>query len=235
MRIAICDDDMAMALRVENLVLKCRDMTDIDTEVYLSGEEILQALKEGHRFPIYILDVMMPAADGFDVAGTIRLKDENAIILFLTSNRDMMQKAFDVRAFHYLLKDVDDARIEDVLRRAIYSVNSRQSFFFYQKSFEKYTVKSGDIIYIESRYRKMRIVTVDGEDEFYDTMDSVMLRLNPLFFVRIHKSYIVNLEYVKMLNGSRLIMNTGEELHITQSFQSSFNDKYRSFIIRQMR
>ena len=59
-------------------------------------------------------------------------------------------------------------------------------------------------------------------------------RLNPEMFARIHKSFIVNLEYVGKLSGSELSLNDGTTLGITANFQSEFNTKYRNFVIRQM-
>lgn len=235
MQIAICDDDAIIASRIENLVRNCMDIVSLDTEVYLSGQEMMDAIEKGNVYQIYLLDVMMPQINGFDVANAIRQKDENALILFITSNREMMQQAFDVRAFNYLLKDTDDFRIEEVIRRAIGFVCERQSFFVYQKSSDRLTIRNVDIMYMESRRRKMHIVMTEDEDEFYDTMDHVLERLNPVLFCRIHKSYIVNLEHVKKLSGNMLFMNNHTILKVTQNYLTAFNAKYRNFVIRQMK
>lgn len=234
MKIAVCDDDSRMAAEVEEIAGRCGDIIDVETEVFDSGASLLRDIEKGDSYQIYLLDVMMPGMDGFDIAEAIRKKDDSAVIIFITSNKEMMQKAFDVRAFNYLIKGSDPAKIEEVIRRAISYVSDRMSYFSYQKSNERYMVRSGEVIYLESRLRKIRIITKDGEDEFYDTMENVLKRLNPEMFARIHKSFIVNLEYVGKLSGSELSLNEGTTLGITANFQSEFNTKYRNFVIRQM-
>ena len=234
MKIAICDDDRNMSAEIEKTAEDCRSMSDIETEVFDSGSALVEEIEKGGSYQIYLLDVMMPGMDGFDTAEKIREKDDSAVIIFITSNKEMMQKAFDVRAFNYLIKGSDPAKIEEVIRRAISYVSDRMSYFSYQKSNDRFMVRSGDIIYLESRLRKIKIITKDGEDEFYDTMENVLKRLNPEIFARIHKSFIVNLEYVRKLSGNELSLNDGTMLGITANYQSAFNSKYRDFVIRQM-
>ena len=234
MKIAVCDYDSHMAAEVEEIAGRCGDITDVETEVFDSGAALLRDVDKDGSYQIYLLDVMMPGMDGFDIASKIREKDDSAVIIFITSNKEMMQKAFDVRAFNYLIKGSEPEKIEEVIRRAISYVSDRMSYFSYQKSNDRFMVRSGEIMYLESRLRKIRIITKDGEDEFYDTMDKVIKRLNPEMFARIHKSYIVNLEYVRKLSGNELSLNDGTMLGITANFQSEFNMKYRNFVIRQM-
>ena len=234
MKIAICDDDTRMAAEAEGIALECDKMTDIDTEVFLSGPELIKALDNGSSFQIYLLDVMMPDISGLEVAEHIRQRDDSAVIIFITSNKEMMQKAFDVRAFNYLLKDDDRAHMKDVIYRAISYVDDQLSYFSYQKARERFIIRSGNIMYLESRLRKIRIVTCEGEDDFYDTMDDVVKRLSPVLFARIHKSFIVNLEYVKKLFGNEIQLDNGSTFNVTSNYQDSFNSKYSNFVIRQM-
>ena len=234
MKIAICDDDTRMAAEAEGIALECDKMTDIDTEVFLSGPELIKALDNGSSFQIYLLDVMMPDISGLEVAEHIRQRDDSAVIIFITSNKEMMQRAFDVRAFNYLLKDDDRAHMKDVIYRAISYVDDQLSYFSYQKARERFIIRSGNIMYLESRLRKIRIVTCEGEDDFYDTMDDVVKRLSPVLFARIHKSFIVNLEYVKKLFGNEIQLDNGSTFNVTSNYQDSFNSKYSNFVIRQM-
>ena len=234
MKIAICDDDTRMAAEAEGIALECDKMTDIDTEVFLSGPELIKALDNGSSFQIYLLDVMMPDISGLEVAEHIRQRDDSAVIIFITSNKEMMQRAFDVRAFNYLLKDDDRAHMKDVIYRAISYVDDQLSYFSYQKARERFIIRSGNIMYLESRLRKIRIVTCEGEDDFYDTMDDVVKRLSPVLFARIHKSFIVNLEYVKKLFGNEIQLDNGSTFNVTSNYQDSFNAKYSNFVIRQM-
>lgn len=65
-------------------------------------------------------------------------------------------------------------------------------------------------------------------------MDDVVKRLSPVLFARIHKSFIVKLEYVKKLSGNEIQLDNGSTFNVTSNYQDSFNAKYSNFVIRQM-
>lgn len=75
--------------------------------------------KEADVFQIYLLDVEMEVLDGFEVARFIREKDQEAIIIFITSHVEWMPEAFEVNAFHYLIKPIDELKVKQVLTKAM--------------------------------------------------------------------------------------------------------------------
>lgn len=72
MKIAVCDDDSRMAAEVEEIAGRCGDIIDVETEVFDSGASLLRDIEKGDSYQIYLLDVMMPGMDGFDIAEAIR-------------------------------------------------------------------------------------------------------------------------------------------------------------------
>ena len=106
MRIAVCDDDRAIREEISRLIQK--QVSEADIAEYQSGEELINA--KGN-FDIYFLDIEMGKMSGMDIARRIREREENSrqrsIIIFVTGYREYMEAAFDVNAFHYLIKPID--------------------------------------------------------------------------------------------------------------------------------
>ena len=117
MRIAVCDDDQA--IREELIQLIQKQVSDVDIVRYQSGEEMISA--KGN-FDIYFLDIEMGSVSGMDLARRIREQEEGvrqrSIIIFVTGYREYMEAAFDVNAFHYLVKPIDAEKFSEVFSRA---------------------------------------------------------------------------------------------------------------------
>lgn len=117
MRIAVCDDDGA--IREELLRLIHKKLPEAETYEYQSGEKMINA---GVNFDICFLDIEMKNVSGMDIAKHIRKQEEHgtqrSIIIFVTGYREYMEEAFDVNAFHYLIKPVDTEKFSEVFGRA---------------------------------------------------------------------------------------------------------------------
>ena len=128
MRIAVCDDDRAIREELSRLIQK--QVPEVDIVEYQSGEELINA--KGN-FDIYFLDIEMGKVSGIDIARRIREQEENgrrrSIIIFVTGYREYMEAAFDVNAFHYLVKPIDEGKFSEVFSRAWkeMSVSSEQA------------------------------------------------------------------------------------------------------------
>ena len=113
MRIAICDDEKNIRELIGNKVAK--QYPDAKIVFFSSGEELL--LSE-EKIDILFLDIQMNGKNGMETARQLRKKDKKIIIIFVTAIEDYVFQAFDVGAFHYLVKPIEDAKFADVLYRA---------------------------------------------------------------------------------------------------------------------
>ena len=103
MRIGICDDQKEIREILTDKVKKYYPAEDI--AVYSSGEELLAARKLPD---ILFLDVQMPEKDGMETARELRKRDRQMIIIFVTVTEDYVFQSFDVGAFHYLIKPLEE-------------------------------------------------------------------------------------------------------------------------------
>ena len=102
LNIAICDDEQIIREQIKELIEK--EIPGVCTGLYETGDALLAA---GKQFDIVFLDIQMEGTDGIETAKRLRQRDEDTILIFITGIREYVFQAFDVAAFHYLLKPID--------------------------------------------------------------------------------------------------------------------------------
>ena len=124
MNIAICDDEVRGRERILTLLEK--EFSQTQTKEFDSGMKLIDCVKEGYRPDIVLLDIAMEGMDGMETAR--RLKElTDSILIFVTGVKEQVFDAFDVGAFHYLMKPVDQDKMTDVLKRAMQEAEKRQA------------------------------------------------------------------------------------------------------------
>ncbi|MGL9727611.1 LytR/AlgR family response regulator transcription factor [Enterococcus sp. DIV0756] len=235
MNIAICDDNPKIIGQIETLLLSFfeHDLNQFNYEAFLSGESLVDHLtKEESSFQIYLLDVEMKSLDGFEVARFIRERDQQAIIIFITSHVEWMPEAFEVNAFHYLIKPIDELKVKQVLTKAMEQLSLRKMILQFTIQKKVYTVYLGEVEYFESMKRKMIIHLKNGEEyEYYGTMKEVIDKVSTQLFTQIHHSFVINMDYVQMKSGETIVLQSGREIAITKKFHQSFQSAYRKYVL----
>ena len=237
MNIAICDDNPKMIGQIETLLLSFfeDDPNQFSYEAFLSGESLVDHLtKEESVFQLYLLDVEMKSLDGFEVARFIRERDQQAIIIFITSHVEWMPEAFEVNAFHYLIKPVDEVKVKQVLMKALEQFSLRKMILQFTIKKKVYTVYLGQVEYFESMKRKMVLHLKNGKEYEYDgTMKEVIDKVSPQLFTQVHHSYVINMDYVQTKSGETIVMQSGREIAITKKFNQSFQRAYRNYVLKR--
>lgn len=230
MRIAICDDDIRFAGKIEELLGNCAEKAECD--VFLSAEELLRAIGEtGGQYQMYVLDIEMKEMNGMEAAAKIRETDQNALIIFMTSHVEKMPEAFDVGAFHYLIKPIDEAKAREVFLRAICKLEADKKFFTFQAGRQNYIVAYENIRYFESQGRKVRIHTEEKEYDYYGTLKEVMKSLEDGNFVQVHQAYIVNLDYIANLDREQVQLRGDVSIPISRTYRKEFLSAYQKYVI----
>ena len=122
MRIAICDDEKSVGQILEEKVKKL--LPDAVVETYLSGDALISS---GCKPDILFLDIQMPGKDGMEIARIVRRNNKDMILIFVTAVEEYVFQAFDVGAFHYLVKPFSDDKFEEVVKRAIKTIGENSS------------------------------------------------------------------------------------------------------------
>ena len=231
MRIAVCDDDRAIREELFRLIQK--QVSEVDIVEYQSGEELINA--KGN-FDIYFLDIEMGKVSGMDIARRIREQEESgrrkSIIIFVTGYREYMEAAFDVNAFHYLIKPIDEAKFSEVFKRAWKEASvfeeQAKKYIIVKNSGTQQKLLLKNIYYIESGNKKVIFHTTDGTLEVYGKMEELENVLGNSFY-RCHRCYLVNMEKIVSYNADTIKVANGDKLILAQKKYSDFIKQYMKY------
>ena len=228
LNIAVCDDEKVIREQINELI--GRQKQDINIEFYETGDELLAAEKQ---FDIVFLDIQMNGTNGIETARILRERNENTILIFITGLREYVFEAFDVAAFHYLLKPIEESKFTEVFQRAKKQLEKRkkqrQEPLFIKIGKRSITLEKGNILYIESRAKKVGIHTTRETIEAYASMNELERQLGGSFF-RCHRGYLVNLAYVAEYNDESIILNNGECVYLAKKRYGEFVKNYMRYL-----
>ncbi len=230
MRIAICDDEKNIRELIGSKVTT--QYLDAEIVFYQSGEELLSSEK---HIDILFLDIQMAGRNGMETARELRKKGNNVILIFVTAVEEYVFRAFDVGAFHYIVKPIDDAKFADVLQKAVDEVNSRNNKE--QVSEERYVMINNrgvhtkvildEIVYAEVFNRKIVIHKMNETIEYYGKMSDLEELAGDNFF-RPHRAYLINFKYVEKYDATTVYLEKGNVLMAKQNYPE-FVKKYMKY------
>ncbi len=226
LQIAVCDDEREMREYLRELI--CRDL-EAEVSLFSGGTELLEARKE---FDLLLLDIRLDhSPDGMETARMFR-KKSGAVIIFVTALKEYVFDAYDVEAFHYLLKPIDEKKFEDVVKKAAAKIEGDRK----QKPLEirvnglvRY-VEPEDIIYAENDKRKIILHTKAGNYTFYEKMGALEQKLGKHFF-RSHRGYLVHLKEVAGYDHSTIQLKNGESVFLAKQKYSDFTAAYMRYLM----
>ncbi len=231
MRIAICDDEKNIRELIANKVLK--QYPEAESISFSSGEELL--LSDKH-IDILFLDIQMSGKNGMETARELRKKDKSVILIFVTAVEEYVFQAFDVGAFNYIVKPIDDEKFKDVLRRAIEELCAKKNMDMREPVANYVMINNGgvhtkvmieDIVYAEVFNRKVVIHKLDDEIEYYGKMSDLEAVAGDSFF-RPHRAYLVNFKYVEKYDATTIYLEKGTALMAKQNYPD-FVKKYMKY------
>lgn len=229
MRIAICDDEARGRERIQTLLEK--EFTQVQTRQFDSGMTLLAAVREGYQPDILLLDIAMEGMNGMETARQIKALSD-VILIFVTGVKEQVFQAFDVGAFHYLVKPVEEERLKEVLSRAMQEVNKRQGapkFLLIKSGGTHRKVPVEDILYVENNGRKVVVHTKTEKLEYYERMNHLEEVLGEGFY-RCHRGYLVALRAISGYDNTSITVSTGEKIYLAKQKYSEFVKLYCRFL-----
>ena len=228
LNIAICDDEKAIREQINELIGK--EKLGICPEFYETGDSLFAA---GKQFDIVFLDIQMDGTDGIETAKKLRERDEDTILIFITAIREYVFKAFDVAAFHYLLKPIEEDKFHEVFQRAKRELEKRKKqrrqMIFIKTRNRSFTLEKDSILYIESRAKKVEIHTAGEIIEAYAAMNEMEIQLGESFY-RCHRGYLVNMAYVAEYDSESITLNNGEYIYLAKEKYGEFVKVYMRYL-----
>lgn len=217
--ILVCDDEATFAERLSELLHQQPTPPGISISITENTQAADLTDHQLARFQIMFLDIDMGNCSGMDIARRVRKLHLNTVLIFVTNYPQFSLEGYEVRAFRYLLKNDLDQKLPGYYRDALAEIPKDEEALSFCINGEAYNVAYNNILYLESRQRIIYLHTVKPErfkDHFYGTMEKLAEELYPFGFLRIQKSYLVNMAHIRKLNYDKVQLDNGEDLPVSQ-------------------
>ncbi|SNR74490.1 MULTISPECIES: LytR/AlgR family response regulator transcription factor [Hymenobacter] len=228
---AIIDDEEINRLTLEHYI----SLTD-SLALVTSMDDALQGLnyfRAGNKVDVLFLDVQMPQLNGLDL---LRVLPDPPIVILTTAHEDFAVDAFDLRVTDYLVKPFDYARFSRAVQRALQARVAAPAVvpapapptappdndLFVKVNNKMVRINFDEVIYIEALSDYVVIVTDKQKYIVYTTMKALDARLPFDHFVRVHRSYILNMRRIEAIEDGAAVVPGGHHVPIGKSYQEAF-------------
>ncbi|MCI8774103.1 MAG: response regulator transcription factor [Lachnospiraceae bacterium] len=229
MNIAICDDESRVRTGIRNVLKEAFPGTEI--REFVSGQELLEAAGQDYLPDIVLMDIAMNGMDGMETARKLRERYQ-VLLIFVTGVKEQVFQAFDVGAFHYLLKPVEKEKLLSVMERAFAEVEkagAKPKYMLVKVPGGHRRINAADILYAESDGRKVILHMKQENLEFYEKMEELEQRLGEGFY-RCHRGYLVSLSEVRGYDKANIRMSNGETVYLAKRKYSEFVQTYCRYL-----
>ncbi|SDY15535.1 LytR/AlgR family response regulator transcription factor [Hymenobacter psychrophilus] len=229
---AIIDDEEINRLTLEHYISLTSSLQLVESmDDALKG---LNYFRAGNRVDVLFLDVQMPQLNGLDL---LRILPDPPIVILTTAHEDFAVDAFDLRVTDYLVKPFDYARFSRAVQRALLQhetpaaaapatiVAAPDNDLFVKVNSKMVRINFDEVLYIEALSDYVVIVTEKQKYIVYTTMKSLDARLPFDHFVRVHRSYILNLKRIEAIEDGAAVVPGGQHVPIGKSYQEAFFGK----------
>lgn len=232
MRIAICDDSPEYIKIIESYfdIIK-QDNKSLDYDIFEDGTELIAMYEsETADYDVIFLDMEMKDMNGIETANIIRQFDEYVIIVFVTSYRKYMQDSFICSPFRFLVKPINLDDIKKVYEEIILKFNKRPPMIVFTENGKQIRMRSQDIVFCESFAHYVQINMKECRYKVRITMQELYDKLGNVQFFRVHKSYIINFEYIKEISKTNVkLFNYDNSIPISRNYRKAFIDGFNHY------
>ena len=235
-RIIVCDDNRLFLETLRANIRKILSAHNVDAviHIYENADSIPDHSIE--TTDIFFLDIDFSGnkVNGIDVARKIRSVRPNAIIVFVTNYIEYAPEGYEVQAFRYCLKSEIHHKLEQYILHTISKLKSVQEMLQINVSGEIISIPLADILYIESQ-EHIAVIHVSKADakmvksyKFYSSLSSLEERLYSQGFLRIQKSYLVNMRRLKKYQCNEAVLDNGIVLRVSAK---SYAEKKKQYLL----
>lgn len=231
LQIAICDDEQFYREKIQSLVAEYLDNHDLTFQLHLfsSGRAFLSQIENSVKYDIVFMDISMDAIDGIHTAMQMRTYHSGTFLVLVTAFIDYVLEGYKVNAMRYLLKDTLDASFAECMDAILQKMKTARITFSFTDGERK--LHTDNILYVESQRHKSIFFYMDAELETYEIyrkLDTIEQELSGCGFLRIHKSYLVNMKHIRKICNYTVFLDTGTQLPVPRL---RFQDVREAFVM----
>lgn len=233
MKIAVCEDELFWRTQLENMVRRwaAERKSELSLSCFKDGESFWFAFLQEKDWDLLFLDIELGQENGMELAERIRQENEDVTIIFITGYADYMARGYDVGAMQYLLKPVEECRLYGCLDRVEKKrCREEKKLMFTTADQVRISIAPSRIWYMEAVGHNCRM---DMQKECLELRMSFTAAMEALReepgFMRCHRSYLVNLKYVREIRRSGITLDDGRRLPVSRSAYPEASEAFIRF------
>lgn len=216
-KFAICDDEPFMTEEISQYLSRYMEEENMASYCVSSFPNGRLLLESDCDFDLIFLDIQMEQPDGMETAKMLRQRKNRSLLVFVTVMKECVFDAFEVHAYDYLIKPLDYHRFKRTMDRAVKDLEQQAGkHIIIRKSASCQVVPLSQIMYCEVQGRKVYIHQADGKViDYYDKLEDFQRRVDRRFF-RCHRSYLVNLDYIRGCAAGLATLSLGDKIPVSR-------------------
>lgn len=232
LHLAVCDDESFYRKKIKALLEKYLEAKALpyDIRLFPSGAAFLEESENRVKYDVVFLDINMEELDGIQTAREIRAFHSDTCLVFVTAYINYVLEGYKVNAVRYIMKDTLDTAVAECMDAVLEKMRlARVTFSFLEGERSLYT---DNILYVESRRHKVVFSYMETRPvtyQLYNKLDAIEERLAGYGFLRIHKSYLVNMRHIRKLGNYTAFLDTGEELPVPRLKYQSVKEAFVAY------
>lgn len=233
LNLAVCDDEAAEIEYLSSLVEQWSSSTGnvVALKSFASAESFLFEYEENKNYDILLLDIQMKEIDGIELAKEVRKYSKDTQIVFVTGYEKYISYGYDVAALHYLMKPVSYEKISEVLSRAADNLGKTSPAILINANGENLKLFLSDIYCVEAVGHTLKITCADGDITVNQSLSSFKSNIGN-DFISTHRSFIVNLEHIKRISKTDVILDNGKSVPVSRRMYDDINRAFVAYYRR---
>lgn len=235
-RIAICDDEEIFADKIFKNIDEYMSQRELpyEIDIFHSGKELMQLGVEMMKYKVVFLDINMEEVDGLETAGWIRQYSKDMFIVFVAAYITYALEGYKFNAVRFILKETKMFSqairecMDDIFEKINY-VSARKEISFCEGRRE---IRLDRLLFIESKLHKLEFHVMEEQMHVY-TLNGILNDIEdeyiPYQFIRVHQSYLVNMQHINQIRRYEVMMSNGVRLPVPRARYPYVEEKFISY------
>lgn len=231
MTICYCEDESAQAkafaIKIDQWAKNKN--TAVRTDLFEGAEEYLFKAEQ-NAYDVIFLDISMRGQNGMELARQIREKEKDVILVFVTSDASYVFDGYEVGAYRYLMKPVDEEKLWEILDYARTQKEvEEENYILVKKDSQSVRINLKDIIYIEAEKHYVNLCMENKESiniktAFTELLQETQEKSDTILLT--HRSYAVNIEKVVRIGRTECVLSDSSVIPVSRSFYKEVNEAF---------
>ena len=222
--IAICDEENSFCENLKNYLECISERFNIKFEISIwnKEDEFIEYITDKNKVDLLFLEIELGECSGIKIGKFIReqLSDFSMQIVYVSYDKSHAMQLFQTTPLDFIIKPVSKEQIENILERFLAQKTGTENKLLFKEKHKNVQIEYSYVCYFQSANHKIIINKTEGTNEFYGKLTDVE-RDAPDSFIRIHKSYLVNEQFVKSFFYDSVLLKNDKKLPISKTYRSN--------------